>query len=148
MSKCFGSVNEGKSHNKSRQSDLALEKFWVTKCGWLQLCTTVAMGVRITNYWKLFRYGVKRDHYNKFIGIREFLEIIDADCFNTPFTTDTGTPEKKIPSLDDIDKKGTVSTYLSLNYYSSSPCNSEISTILDIAIATDPTTSIDHTALK
>ena len=42
--------------------------------GWLRLCTTVAMGMTITNCWKLFRYGVKREDYEKSIGIREFLE--------------------------------------------------------------------------
>ena len=73
MLKCFSAVNEVDSHNKSRQSDLALEKWWVTQCGWPRLCTTVAMGMTITNCWKLFRYGVKREHYDKLIGIREFL---------------------------------------------------------------------------
>ena len=29
--KFFGSVNDVDSHNKSRQSDLALEKYWVTQ---------------------------------------------------------------------------------------------------------------------
>ena len=70
MSKCFSAVNEVEYHNKSRQYDLALEKFWVTHCGWMRLCITVSMGITITNFWKLFRYGVKRDHYEKFIGIR------------------------------------------------------------------------------
>ena len=70
MYKFFGAVNEVESHNKSRQYDLALEKFWVTRCGWIQLCTTVAMGITITNFWKLFCYGFKRYHYEKLIGIR------------------------------------------------------------------------------
>ena len=70
----FGSVNEVESHNKYRQSDLALDKFWVTQCVWIQLCTTVAMGTTMTNGWKMFCYGVKGDHHDKFIGIREFLE--------------------------------------------------------------------------
>ena len=74
-------VNEVDSHNKSRQSDLALEKWWVTQCVWLRLCTTVAMGMTITNCWKLFRYGVKREHYDKLIGIREFSERLAQDCF-------------------------------------------------------------------
>ena len=68
----FSAVNEVDSHNKSRQSDLELEKWWVTQCGWLRLCTTGAMGMTITNSWQLFRYGVKIDHYDKLIGIREF----------------------------------------------------------------------------
>ena len=63
-------VNEFDSHNKSRQSDLALEKWWVTQRGWIRLCKTVDMGMTINNCWKLFRYGVKRDHYDKLIGIR------------------------------------------------------------------------------
>ena len=40
-------VNEVDSHKKSRQSDLALEKWWVTQCGWMRLCTTVSMGITI-----------------------------------------------------------------------------------------------------
>ena len=123
MSKFFALVNKVDSHTKSRQSYIALEKFWVTQYGWLRLCTTVAMRMTITNCWKLLLYGVKRDYYNKFIGIREFLEQIPVDCFNDNFTTDTGVPEKNIPSLDYIDNKVIVYTYQSLNYASSSPCN-------------------------
>ena len=63
-------VNEVDSHNKLRQYYLALEKWWVPQCGWMRLCTTVAMGMTITNFRKLFCYGVKRDHYEKLIGIR------------------------------------------------------------------------------
>ena len=59
MSKCFGLVNEVDSHNKSHQLDLALDKFWVTKCGWLRLCTTVSMGVNNNNCWKLISIGLK-----------------------------------------------------------------------------------------
>ena len=35
MYKLFGSVHKVNSHNKSRQSDLATKKFWVTQCGWI-----------------------------------------------------------------------------------------------------------------
>ena len=62
MSKCFDSVNEVDSHNKSLQSDIVLEKFWVTQCGWIRFCTNVAMGMTINNSRKCFCYGVKRDH--------------------------------------------------------------------------------------
>ena len=60
MYKCFDLVNEVDSHNKSHQLDLALDKFLVMQCGWLRLCTTVAMGMTITNYWKLFSMRLKR----------------------------------------------------------------------------------------
>ena len=81
------------------------------------------MGITITNCWKLFCYGVRRDHQDKFICISEFLEQISDDLFNNNFITDAETPAKNIPSLDDIDNEGTMSTYRSLKYYSS-PCNS------------------------
>ena len=80
-------VNEVDSHSKSIHSDLELEKWWVTQCGWLRLCMTVAMGMNITNCWKLFRYWVKRDHYEKKIGIREFSERLAQDCFNNTLFT-------------------------------------------------------------
>ena len=99
----------------------------------------------ITNFWKLFCYGVKRNHCDKFINIRKFSEQISIDCFNNNFTKDTGTPENNIPSLDYIDNKGTVYNCRRIGYSSSSPHNSEISTILDITIATAPNTDIGHT---
>ena len=121
MSKFFGLVNGVESHNKPRQSDIALEKFRVKQCGWLQLFNTVAMGTTITNFCKLFFYGVKIDHYDNFIGIRGFLERLAMDCFSNPFTTYTGAPEKNIHSFDEIDNEGNVSTCQVLNYYSYSP---------------------------
>ena len=75
MPNLFGSINEVDSHKKSRQSDLVLEKFWVTRCGWLGLCTAVDMGTTITKFWKLFCYGFNRYHCEKLIGIRELLEF-------------------------------------------------------------------------
>ena len=136
------------SHNKSRQSYIALEKFWVTQCGWLQFCANVAMGITITNCWKLFFCGVKRDHHEKFIGIIEFLEWIAVYFFNNNFTTDTGTLENNILSIDDIDNKRTLCTCWSLKYSSSSYLDPKISRISDITIATAPTNYIGHKALK
>ena len=70
------------------------------------------------------------------------------DCFSNHFTTDTGTPAKNIPSIDEIDNEGTVFTFWSLKYSISSPRNSDISTILEITIATATTTDIGHMAPK
>ena len=53
-----------------------------------------------------------------------------------------------MPSLADIDNEGTVSTCQILNYSSSSPQNSEISTISEIPISTATTTTIGHTASR
>ena len=75
---------------------MALEEFRVNQCGYLWLCTTVSMVTNITNCWRLFRYGVKIDHYKKMIDIREFSEQIAQDFFNNPISPDIGTPVKKI----------------------------------------------------
>ena len=98
----------------------------------------------MTNFWKLFFYGFKREYCNKFIAIRGLLEIIAVYCFNNTITTYIGTLSNNTPSLDDIDNKYTVSTCRSLNCSSSSPHNSEIIRISDITIAIDMTTDIDR----
>ena len=63
------------------------------------LCTVVDTGMTITNYWKLFRYGVNRDHYEKLIGIREFSEGLAQDFLYNPFSPDRGNPENNITPL-------------------------------------------------
>ena len=68
------------------------------------------MGMTITNCSKLFCYGVKKDHYDKLIGIIEFSERLDKYCFNNNFSSDRGTQAKNIPPLDEVDDKDTVST--------------------------------------
>ena len=85
MYKFFGVVNEVDSRNKSRQYGLALENFRVTQCGWLWSFNTVYMVMTITNCWKLFHCGIKRDLYEKLIGIRELSEGISEYCFNNIF---------------------------------------------------------------
>ena len=36
-----------------------MEKYWVTQCGWIQLCTVVAMGMTIKIYGKCFVMGLR-----------------------------------------------------------------------------------------
>ena len=125
-------MNEVDSHNKSRQSDLSLEKWWVTQCGWLRLCATVAMGMTITNCWKLFHYGVKRDHYEKLIGIREFSERLAQHCFKNKFSCDRGTPEENIPPLDEVDDEDKVSTCRALQFSTSNSPSAAVSSISNL----------------
>ena len=148
VSNFFSSVNDMDSHNNSRQSDIVLEKFWVTQCGWLRLCTAVSMGMTITNCWKLFFYRIKRCHYNNFINIRELSEQLAMDCFSDTFTTDTGKLANNISSLDEIDNQVTVSTCLGLKYSNSSPRNLEIGMISEITITTTDTTYLGHKAWR
>ena len=79
-------------------------------------------------------YGVNRDHHEKLIGIRELLERLALDCFNIPFSNDTGTTAKHIPPLDEIDEGETVSTRRALHFYSSASPYTEVSTIFDTTI--------------
>ena len=109
MSKFFGYVNEFNPHNKSRHSNLALVKYWVTQYGWIWLHITVAMGMTIINLWKIFFYGVNIYHYEKLIDTRELSEQLTIDLFNNPFTTDTRNQVKN-PLLDEINDLKTVLT--------------------------------------
>ena len=119
-------MNEVDSHNKSRQSYLALEKWWVTQCGWLRVCTIVAMGMTITNC------GVKRDHYEKLIGIRELSEKLAQNCFNNNFSSDIGTQANNIPPLDEVDDEDTVSNFCSHQFSTSISPSAAVSTISDL----------------
>ena len=135
-------MNEVDSHNKSRQSDLALEKWWVTQCVWMRLCTTFAMGININNCWELFHCGVKRDYYDKLIGIRELSEQLSQDCFNNTFSPDRGTPANNIPPLDDFDDVDRVSTCRALHFYSCTYPSAAVSTISDMTLNSASTISI------
>ena len=87
------------------------------------------MATTITNLRKLFCYGVKRDHYEKNIGTREFSERLALDCFNNTFSADTETPEKNIPPIDEVDDGETVYTCRALNFYSSTSISTEVRNI-------------------
>ena len=102
------------------------------------------MGMTITNCWKLFRYGVKRDHYEKLIGIKEFSERIAHDLFNNPFSTDRGTPAKKTPPLDEVDDGDTVSTCRAIHFSSCISLSTAVSTIYDMTLNSASSISIGY----
>ena len=108
------------------------------------------MGMTITNFWKLFRYGVKRDHYDKLIGIREFSEGLTQDCFNNKFSSDRGTPAKNIPPLDEVDDGDTFSICHALQFSSCISPSADVSTISDMTKNSASTISIgsEHIAKK
>ena len=90
------------------------------------------MGMTITNCWKLFRYGIKRDHYEKLIGIREFSERRAQDFFKYKFSSDRGTPAKNIPPLDVVDDEDTVSTCRALQFSTCISPSADFSTISNL----------------
>ena len=144
MYKFFGSDNEVESHNKSRRSDLSLEKFWVAQCVWIRLCKTVDKRMTITNFWKLFCYGVKRDCCEKLIGIRAFLERLALHCFNNHFSTDTWYPDKEhtLPLMRLMkERQFVLAVYF--NFSISDFPSTEVRTIYDITIIS--ASSLDYT---
>ena len=98
--------------------------------------------MNITNNWKLFRYWVKRDHYEKLIRIREFLERPAQYCFNNNFSPDRGTPEKNITTLDEVNDGYTVSTCREINLYSCISPSAAVINIYDTTLNSASTISI------
>ena len=49
LGRYFNACNAIDNHNRMRQSDLSLEKYWVTQSGYFRPATTVALGMVITD---------------------------------------------------------------------------------------------------
>ena len=94
--------------------------------------STVSMVMTITSWGKLFSCGVKRYHYEKFIGIRELSERLSINWFNRNLKTDTRTP--KTPLLDEVNCGETFSTCRSIHFSSSVSLSTQGSTIFDLNI--------------
>ena len=60
------------NHNRMRQSDLSLEKYWVTQSGYFRLATTVALGVGITDGKLLYCHGVSEGNEDKKMSTLEY----------------------------------------------------------------------------
>ena len=77
---------------------------------------------------------VKRDHYEKLIGIREFSERLAQDCFNNTFSPDRGTPPKNIPPLDEVNDGDKFSTCRALQFSSCISPSAAIITIYNMTL--------------
>ena len=82
-----------------RQSDLLLEKYWVTQSGYFRLATTVALGMGITDGKLLYCYGVAEGNKDKKISTLDFNNRTVYDCFNNPFTADCGSTDMHLPPI-------------------------------------------------
>ena len=58
LGRYFNACNAIESHNMMRQSDLSLEKYWVTQSGYFRLATTMALGMGITDGKLLYCHGI------------------------------------------------------------------------------------------
>ena len=86
------------------QSDISLDKYWVTQSGYFRLVTTVALGMGITYGKLLYCRGVAEGNEDKKISTLEYNNRTVYECFNHPFTDDFGCQNMHLPptTIDDI----------------------------------------------
>ena len=137
MSNFFGFINEVDYQNKSRQYNLALEKFWVVQCGWIILFLTFYMLMNITNRWKLFSYGVLIYITIKIYWYQRVLGTTRSWLIKHPFFNWYWESGNNIPLLDDVDGGEIVSTWRSLQFSSFASCAKEFITIYGLSLDND-----------
>ena len=67
----FNACNSIDNHNRIRQSDIVLNKYWLTHSGYFTLATTVALGMGITDGKPLYWHGVAERNVDKNISTLE-----------------------------------------------------------------------------
>ena len=68
LGRYFNACNAIYNHNRMRQPDISLEKYWVTQSGYFRLVTTVALGMGITDGKLLYCHGVAEGNEDKKIS--------------------------------------------------------------------------------
>ena len=65
-----------------RQSDLAIDKYWVTQSGYFRLATKVKLGMGIIYRKLLYCHGVEEGKVDNKISALEYNNRTVYDCFN------------------------------------------------------------------
>ena len=76
-------------HNQARQSELRLEKHWVTQTGYFRLLTTL-FGMVVTDCWKAYRHHLPARHPHKQIEILAFGNKLAKDMLDNGFARQAG----------------------------------------------------------
>ena len=84
LGRYFNACNAIDNHNRMQQSDLSLEKYWVTQSGYFRLATTVALGMGITDGKLLYCHGVAEGNMDKKISTLEYKNRTFYDCLIIP----------------------------------------------------------------
>ena len=95
----FNACSAIDNQNRMRQSDLDLDKYWVTQSGYYRLETTVVLGMGITDGKLLYCHGVAEGNYDRRISTLEYNNRTVYDCFNSPFTYDFVRPYLNLPPI-------------------------------------------------
>ena len=82
-----------------RQSDLAIEKYWVTQSFYFRISNTVALGMSIIDGKLLFCHGVTKENMDKKISSLKYNNRTVYDWFNNTFTADFGSPYLHLPTI-------------------------------------------------
>jgi hypothetical protein len=72
-------------HNQTRQSDLALEKHWITTDGFFRLVTTL-FGMTVTDASRAYQFHLPHNHRHKSIDIIAFTRLLCKDLLNNTFS--------------------------------------------------------------
>ena len=84
LGRYFNACNALENHNRMPQSDMALEKYWITQSGCFRLATTVALGMGIIYGNLLYCHGVAEGNVDKKISTLEYKKRKFYDCLIIP----------------------------------------------------------------
>ena len=84
LGRYFNACNAIDNHNMMWQSDLLLEKYWVTQSGYFRLATTVALGMGITYGKLLYCHSDAEGNADKNISALEYNIRMAYYCLNNP----------------------------------------------------------------
>ena len=82
----FNACNAIDNHNRMRQSENFLDKYWVTQRSYFILETKVALDMGITYGKLLFCHGISQGSEGKKISFRDYNNTTVYDLFDNPFT--------------------------------------------------------------
>lgn len=88
---CFNKVDK---HNQLRQSELALEKKWLTTDGWFRLFTTL-VGINAVDTMLVLRSESHSEHPYKSMSTREFTEILADELVMNKFDGEVSRPKAR-----------------------------------------------------
>jgi hypothetical protein len=87
ISKYFKDSNKIDTHNHVRQSELALEKHWITNTGYFRIFTTI-LGMCVTDAWKIYKYNLRAQHADKTLTIIMFCDILVKELVENTYSSD------------------------------------------------------------
>jgi len=73
--------------NQSRQFDLALEKHWITQCGFFRVVTTL-FGVTVVDAWRGYMWHLGTNHRHKKIPLMDFVNLLCKDLLDNEFVNE------------------------------------------------------------